>query len=66
MNPLFELDEKPKDPSPTITDTLGSPELGISTLTSSVDPPVAASEAATASAQVIQPAGVTVSLRLSS
>jgi hypothetical protein len=62
MNPL---DEKPKDPSLTITDTLGSPE--ISTLTSSADPmsPVAADEAATASAQVIQPAGVTVSLQLS-
>ena len=67
MNPLFELDEKTKDPSLTITDTLGSPELGISTLTSSADPmsPVAASEAATASAQVIQPTGITVSLQLS-
>ena len=68
MNPLLELDEKRKDPSLVITDTLGSPELGISTLTSSADPgmsPAAASEAATASAQVIQPAGVTVSLQLS-
>ena len=67
MNPLFELDEKHKDPSLTIADTLGSPELGISTLTSSADlvSPIAASEAATASAQVIQPPGVTVSLQLS-
>jgi hypothetical protein len=46
MEPPFELDEKPRDPSLTIADTLGSsPELGISTLTN----------AATPSAQVIQP-----------
>ena len=65
MNPLFEIDEKPKDPSLTITDTLRSPELGISTLTSSAHPMSPANEAATASAQVIQPASVTVSLQLS-
>jgi hypothetical protein len=46
MEPLFELDEKPRDLSLTIADALGpSLELGTSTLTS----------AATTSAQVIQP-----------
>jgi hypothetical protein len=46
MEPIFELDEKPRDLSLTIADTLGSsPELGTSTLTS----------AAITSAQAIQP-----------
>jgi hypothetical protein len=46
MELLFELDEKPRDPSLTIADTLASsPELGTSTLAS----------AATTSAQFIQP-----------
>jgi hypothetical protein len=46
MEPLLELDEKLREPSLTIADTLGSsPELGTATLTS----------AATTSPQVIQP-----------
>ena len=46
MEPLFELDEKPRDPSLIIADTLGSSlELGTSMLTG----------AATTSAQVIPP-----------
>jgi hypothetical protein len=55
----FEPDTKPRDPSLTIADTLGSsPELGTSTLRSKADP----ASAVTTSAQVIQPV---VSLQLS-
>jgi hypothetical protein len=59
MKPHFEPDTKPRDPSLTIADTLGSsPELRTSTLRSKADP----ASAVTTSAQVIHPV---VSLQLS-